>query len=297
MLDSIMRGEGNVRIPAVWSSTSLLLQMIVTPIFMFVLNWGLIGAALATLACQLITLGPRALHTFGGRGIVRPHLLPGVWMPSALGEILRVGVPASLSTFVNYVGLMVLTGVVARLGDTHLAAYGLGTRLDFLLLSFAYGFGAAVLTLVGMATGARQPERARVYVLRAAGIIAALLGALGCLLVWKPNLWMGLFTTDAEIQAVGAMYFRWLGPSYPFVGIAMVISFAFQGLGRATTPLFWVLVRVASVVSASVIAITWLGFGDWMVFAIMATGNVASAVVMIYLFLRVERRLRASTRT
>ena len=67
--------------------------------------------------------------------------------------------------------MMVLTGVLARLGDAHLAAYGLGTRLDFLLMSFAYGFGAAVLTLVGLATGARQPERVRSYVTRAGAVM------------------------------------------------------------------------------------------------------------------------------
>lgn len=294
MFDSVMRGEGNVRVPAIWSSTSLLLQIVITPLFMFVMGWGLIGAAVAMLTSQLIALGPRAVHVFGGRGILHPRALPHPWMPTAITEILRVGVPASLSTFINYLGLMILTGVVARLGDTHLAAYGLGTRLDFLLLSFAYGFGAAVLTLVGMATGARQPERARVYVLRAGAVIATFLGALGALLWWHPNLWMRMFTSDPAIQAVGATYFRCLGPSYPFMGVAMVISFAFQGLGRATTPLLWIIVRVALVVGASVIAVSWYGLGDWVVFAIVAAGNIVSAVMMLLLFLRVERRMRRS---
>lgn len=294
MLDSIMRGEGNVRVPAIWSSTSLLLQIAVTPLFMFAFGWGLIGAAAATLACQWVTILPRALHVFGGRGLIRPRLLPRRWIPSAMGAILRVGVPASLSTVINYLGLMVLTGVVARLGDAHLAAYGLGTRLDFLLLSFAYGFGAAVLTLVGMATGARQPERARVYVLRSALIIAALLGTLGLLLSFRSDLWMRLFTDDAEILAVGATYFRWIGPSYPFMGVAMVIAFAFQGLGRATTPLLWMMVRVVAVVTASILAVKGWGASDGVVFAIVAAGNITSAVVMTGLFLHTERRFVAS---
>src|SRR5205814_493248 len=74
-------------------------------------------------------------------------------------EILRVAVPAARSTSGGHLGLMALTAVVPRLGPADLAAYGLGTRFDFLLMSFAYGFGAAVLTLVGMATGARRHER------------------------------------------------------------------------------------------------------------------------------------------
>jgi putative MATE family efflux protein len=296
MFDSIMRGEGNVRVPAIWSSASLLLQMLLTPLFMFVFGWGLVGAAVASLSSQLLAMLPRARHVFGGGGLVHPRPLPRVWVWSAFGEILRVGIPASLSTTINYSGLMILTGVVARLGEAHLAAYGLGTRLDFLLLSFAFGFGAAVLTLVGMATGARQPERARTYVLRAGAIIVALLGALGLLLFWQPHLWIGLFTQDAAIHEVGAQYFRIIGPSYPFVGVAMVLSFAFQGLGRATIPLAWMSVRVVGVVSISLLCTQWLGLGDRAVFTTVAAGNIVSAVIMSLLFWRTERVLTASSK-
>ena len=69
MFDSIMRGEGNVRVPALWSSASLILQIGLTPLFMFVLGWGLVGAALAALTSQLLATIPRALYVFGGRGI------------------------------------------------------------------------------------------------------------------------------------------------------------------------------------------------------------------------------------
>src|SRR5438067_1860984 len=71
MLDSVMRGEGNVRVPAIWSTTSLVLQMACTPLFMFTFHWGLVGAALAMLTCQLIATVPRALWVLGGRALVR----------------------------------------------------------------------------------------------------------------------------------------------------------------------------------------------------------------------------------
>src|SRR5713101_3777036 len=174
MFDSVMRGEGNVRVPALWSTTSLVLQMGCTPLFMFGLGWGLTGAALAMLACQLIATVPRALWVLGGRGLVRPAFrLPRFTLAPAR-EILRVGVPAALSMSITNVGLMALTAVVTRLGEADLAAFGLGTRLDFLLMSFAYGVGAAVLTLVGMATGAQRPDRAVTYVTRAGAIIVGL---------------------------------------------------------------------------------------------------------------------------
>ena len=292
MFDSVMRGEGNVRVPALWSTTSLVLQMGCTPLFMFGLGWGLTGAALAMLACQLIATVPRALWVLGGRGLVRPAFrLPRFTLAPAR-EILRVGVPAAVSTSVSNLGLMTLTAVLTRLGAADLAAYGLGTRLDFLLMSFGYGFGAAVLTLVGMAVGARRLDRVQAFVGRAAAITTVLLAVPGLLLCWRPALWLGLFTDDPGIHAVGAQYFRIIGPSYPFFGITMVIAFAFQGLGRATIPLAWMIVRTIGVLAVAVLCTRVLGLGERAVFTTIAVGNVVSAAAMVTLFVLTERRLR-----
>jgi putative MATE family efflux protein len=293
MFDSVMRGEGNVRVPAIWSTTSLVLQMGCTPLFMFGLGWGLMGAALAMLACQLVATLPRAGWVLGGRGLVRPAFRLTPFTLAPVREILRVGIPATLSTSIANVGLMLLTAVVTRLGAADLVAYGLGTRLDFLLMSFGYGFGAAVLTLVGMATGAGRHDRVLAFVRRAAAITIVFLGIPGLLLCWRPALWLGLFTDDAAIHAVGAQYFRIVGPSYPFVGVTMVVAFAFQGLGRATIPLAWMVFRTIGVLGVAIVCTHVLGLAEGAVFGTIATANVVSAVVLSVLFVLTERRLRA----
>src|SRR5262245_2904932 len=289
MFDSVLRGEGNVRVPAIWSSTSLVLQMAVTPLFMFTAGLGLTGAALAMLVCQLLATVGRAVFVFGGGSGVRPSAKR--W-PRALGptrEVLRVGVPAALSTSVANVGLMVLTAIVTRLGPAHLAAYGLVVRFDFLLMAFGYGFSAAVLTLVGMAAGAERPERIRTYVAHAGTTIAAFLAVPGAIFCWRSSLWLGLFSSEPAIHSVGATYFHIVGPSYPFVGISMVVGFAFQGLGRATIPLAWTVVRVVAMLAAAIVCTSGLGLGMGAVSAIIALGNVLSALVMIALFARIQR--------
>ena len=289
MFDSVLRGEGNVRVPAIWSSTSLVLQMAMTPLFMFTAGLGLAGAALAMLTCQLLATVGRAAFVFGGRSVVRPSAAR--W-PRALAptrEVLRVGVPAALSTSVANIGLMVLTAIVTRLGPAHLAAYGLVVRFDFLLMAFGYGFSAAVLTLVGMAAGAERRDRIRTYVVRAGMTIAALLAVPGALFCLRPALWLGLFSSDPSIHSVGATYFHIVGPSYPFVGISMVVGFAFQGLGRATIPLAWTAVRVIAMLAAAIACTSGLGLGMGAVSGIIAVGNVLSAVVLIALFARAGR--------
>lgn len=296
MVDSVLRGEGNVRVPSTWSSVSLALQIVLTPLCMFGLGLGLPGAAVALIGSQTLALLPRLRFVFGGRALVRPAPWPRRIQRAPLREILRVGVPASLSTIVNYAGLMVLTSVIARLGTAHLAAYGLCTRFDFLLLSIAYGFAAAVLTLVGLATGARETARARLYVVRAGSCILVLLSIPAFALWWRPGLWMGLFSTDPEIHAVGADYFRLVGPTYPFVAVSMVLAFAFQGFGRATIPLALMTARVIAVLVAAIACTQWLDLGERAVFAAVAAGNAAAAIGMVVLFVLTERRVTAAAR-
>jgi putative MATE family efflux protein len=282
--DSILRGSGNVRVPALCSTLSLLLQIAFTPLFMFVIGLGLIGAPLATLSGQFVGLLPRLVYVFGGRAAFHPRLFPRRFSRTHLREILRVGVPASLSAGLNYLALIILTGTVARYGNHYLAAYGLGTRLDFLLFTLGFGVAAAALTLVGMATGAGRHDLAARYVVQSSLVVAAVVAVPAVLVTWRPTLWIGLFTTAADIEAVGSSYFRFVGPSYVFVVTSMVLASAFQGIGRATVPLTVMIVRVVLVVAAALSATRFLGLQADAVFAVISVGNVCACLAMVALF-------------
>jgi putative MATE family efflux protein len=286
-LDSILRGEGNVRIPSVWATVSLLAQIVFTPIFMFWLGFGLAGAAAATIAGQLVGSLPRVWFLFGGRATVQPRLFPFRPSTRTIADILRIGVPASLSTLTNYLGLVLLTGVVARYGTHDIAAFGLGTRLDFLVVTLAFGVGSAVLTLVGLASGAGDDSRVREVVTRGLELVLALLTVVSLVLVWKPQLWLGIFTADPEITVVGSRYLRAVGPSYPFVGASMILGFAFQGIGRAVYPLLLTAGRTALVVGGAV-TLASRDAPVASVFLLMAVGNVATTLL---LFARLRRIL------
>ncbi len=279
--DSILRAEGNVRVPSIGAMVSLTLQVVFTPIFMFVLGMGLAGAAVATIAGQVLGAIPRARHILTGRGAVRPRILPARIRAGPIADILRVGVPASLATFANYLGLMLLTAIVTRYGTHEIAAFGLGTRLDFLILTLAFGVGSAVLTLVGLARGAGDLQKARRVVSRALLLVGALLLLVGSLLVVRPGLWLGLFTSDPQILGIGAWYLRAVAPSYPFVGASMICAFAFQGLGRAVFPLLMILVKTAVVISGAVLLATSQAPVSWL-FVMISGSNVATSLLLFW---------------
>ncbi len=293
--DSILRGEGNVRVPSICATLSLGLQILFTPICMFSAGMGLAGAAVATLAGQAIGAVPRLRYIFfAGRGTLQPRLLPARIEKGPIRDILRIGVPASLSTLANYLGLMLLTGVVGRYGTHDVAAFGLGTRLDFLIITLAFGIGSAVLTLVGMAAGAGDLRRVQMLLSRALWLVSVMLGSIALLLVWRPLLWIGIFTHEPEVVAVGSSYLRAVGLSYPFVGMSMIASFACQGLGEAVLPLVLVVGRTL-VVTAGAIALSSAHAPVGTIFGLMAAGNVASSALLLWrLHATLRRRIGAA---
>ncbi len=282
--DSILRGAGNVRVPAMCSTLSLALQIAFTPLFMFVFGLGLVGAPLATLTGQAIGLVPRSRFIFGTNSPVRPRLIPRDLHPRHFSEILRVGVPASLSAALNYLTLMILTGTIARFGDSYLAAYGLGSRLDFLLFSLGFGVAAAGLTLVGMAVGAGRPELVRRFVVQSALVAASVVAVPAIVVTLRPALWIGAFTDAPAIHEIGADYFHTVGPTYFFIVISMVVASSFQALARAVVPLVVMTARVALVLAAALIAVHVFHAHAQTIFVIIAVANVASCLVLVVLF-------------
>ena len=151
-------------------------------------------------------------------------------------DILRVGAVACLSPLQTVLTILVLTHLVARFGTDALAGYGIGTRLEFLLVPIAFAFGVASVPLVGMAIGAGQIARARRVAWVAAAVAFGSLGLLGLLLALAPGLWTGLFTRDAAVLASAASYFHWAGPGYGLFGLGLCLYFSSLGAGHAIGP-------------------------------------------------------------
>jgi len=288
--DSVLRGAGNVRTPALCSTLSLVLQIIVTPLLMFVAGWGIRGAPAATMLGQLIGALPRLPYVFGRRATVRARLWPSNLHVAPLAAVLRVGVPASLGTLIHYVTLMTLTAVIARFGTADLAAYGLCSRFDFVLMTICYGTGIAVLTMVGFASGAGRPHLVSAYTRRAAFVLAGTI-AVPTLLLWIwPSLWLGLFTDDAAILDIGRHYFHTIGLSYPLTGISMAVSFGFQGIGRAVMPLMIGIARAVVLIGGAVALSARPGGDVTSVFVLVAATSMVSTAVMGAMFVRMRPR-------
>ena len=199
-------------------------------------------------------------------------------------------VPASLSATLNYIGLIVLTGTFGHISNAHLAAYGLASRLDFLILAADYGVAASTITLVGLANGAGRHGLIGQYTARTVLLVLALAAVPTALVIAWPGLWIGLFTKEPAIHDVGRLYFRIVAPSYFFSLTTMVFASAFQGLGRATVPLAVMIGRVALLTAGAIVLTRIMGYGAEPVFLLVAGSNVLGCFTLGALFWRAVRK-------
>ncbi len=210
-----------------------------------------------------------------GTRVQRQHLL----------DILRVGAVACISPLQTVLTILILTRLVTTFGTQALAGYGIGTRLEFLLVPIAFAIGVASVPLVGMAIGAGNIARARKAAWTAAGLATAVLGTLGLVVALAPQLWTMLYTQDPLVMAASAEYFLWAGPFYGLFGLGLSLYFSSLGAGKALGPVLAGTLRLLVVAAGG----AWLAHAHaptWMIFALVGAGmavyGMSSVLFMQY---------------
>jgi putative MATE family efflux protein len=286
---SVVRGTGNMRVP----SLTLLVASGVQIAFGGALGLG-IGPiprfGLAGVACGVVIAQAAATlflfwFLYSGRGSLRLRLRGVAFRREMFLDILKVGAVSSLGPLQVVLTVLILTRLVAAFGTEALAGYGIGARLEFLLVPIVFAIGVASVPMIGMAMGARHVERARRVAWTAAAVAVASLGAVGLLVTAVPDVWSGLFTGDPAVRAAANLYLRWAGPGFAFVGLGLSLYFASQGSGKVVAPV------LAGTVRLFVIAVGgfWLAMSEaplWSLFALVAASMAAfglSVTAAVYL--------------
>ena len=245
---SVLRGTGNMPVPSLTLLAASGLQIVlggglglgIGPIPRF----GLAGVATGLVVAYALA----ALFLFwflrSGRGRLRLKFGAAALQREMFFDILKVGAVSSVGSFQVVLTVLILTRLVAGFGTEALAGYGIGARLEFLLMPIVFAVGVASVPMVGMAMGARDIERARRVAWTAAGVAAAMLGAIGLVVTIAPDLWSGVFTSDRAVRAIANQYLRWAGPGFLFVGLGLSLYFASQGSGKMLAPVLAGTVRL-----------------------------------------------------
>ena len=234
-INSIMNAQGDTVTPTILSGVSAIINIVLDPIFIFILGWGIAGAAWATLIARAALSIAGYLMLFRKGNKIRPNFKGFKFKKRIVNKIVEVGLPSTLGQSGAAVGFIVLNGFIGSYGTATIAAFGMVNRITSLIMQPAMGIGSALTTIVGQNMGADQIDRVKEAFEKALKL-AILIGGLGAIfLIIFDNQIINFFMQakdDYSVIELSLKYLFYTALSMPLMGIFSVLQGIFQGSGH-----------------------------------------------------------------
>ncbi|MDR2183587.1 MAG: MATE family efflux transporter [Clostridiales bacterium] len=274
VITGVFNGFGNTRLPFYINSFGLGINIAITPVFIFVLEMGIIGAAIATVIAQVINLSLKlwALQHYSGRPFEDFNFLAKP-QREYVKQIFRWSTPVAVESGLFTLLFMVVSWRIADFGYGALAAQRVGSQVESLSWMMAVGFASAVTAFMGQNFGAKKYGRLRQgYKISIAAM--AIYGVfVTAVLFFFARPLIGIFLSDPASVAIGATYLRVFALTQILSCMEGVAVGAFRGKGLTIKPtIVSVTSNVLRVILAYALAETALGLdGIWIGIAISVT--------------------------
>jgi putative MATE family efflux protein len=289
-LASALRGAGDAITPLKVMLVTNALNIGLDPVLIY--GWlgaprlGVAGSALATIISAFVGCAWLAWVFFSGRHM-QFHLRPSDLRPAPalMWRLIKMGTYGAGQMLIRNISALSLVSIVARFGSVYLAAYGVGIRLFFAVLTPGMGFGNAAATMVGQNLGAGKPERAARATWISTGIWTGISTLIGIVFIVFARQIVSFFNDTPEVVSVGSECIIWLAATFAFTAASVVIGRAMNGAGD----MFWPMMATAvSMLGMRIPLAMWLAraMGDVRgVWIAMTVSNVAQGVFFAALFL------------
>ena len=291
---SILAGEGDMKFPMILAGFGTILNIILDPIFIFTLGFGVAGAAWATTISQMIVFVIFIFMLFvKEHAYVKFQLRDFSLSKYILIDIIKVGLPASLSMIVMAVGQLIFNRMLATFSTDAVAAYQVGGRIDMVVFLPIFGIASALTTMVGMYFGANEIDKIR-YITKYGISRAFIITSIGSILLYAfaPAIISG-FTDEIVIKNIAVDYLRVISLLFPFISIGLTIGRILQGLGLGMPSLIITTIRVIGVAGPlAYYFIYMLGKPvEWMWYAMFISGIMATMISIFWLKLAFRKFL------
>jgi putative MATE family efflux protein len=271
-LSSVLRGTGDMKLPSATLIGVAIVQIVVGGALGLGLaglpQFGMRGVAAGQLIAFSLGTVFLAWVLISGRSRLTLDFRAFTFQRDMFFDILKVGAISCLSPLQSVLSILIFTKILAGFGTVTLAGYGMGSRLEFLLIPIAFAFGVASVPMVGMAMGAGLVKRARRVAWTAGAAAGITVGLVGLIVAIDPALWVSLFTSDPGVTAAANSYFAWAGPAFGFFGMGVCLYFASQGAAKVGGP-----------VLAGTLRLLLVGLGGWWLVSIDAPAWTLFALV------------------
>lgn len=243
-LNGVLRAAGKPREAMMATILTVVLNVVLAPVFIYVMRWGIRGAAFATVLAQMIALAWQVKLLADKSQLL--HLARGTY--GLRGDIVRniIGIgmsPFSMNVCACVVVIFINKGLQQYSGDMAVGAYGIANRVAFIFIMITMGINQGMQPIAGYNYGAGNFDRL-MRVLKLAIVAATCVTTAGFLIsLLIPEQCARLFTTDEELIAMAVTGIRIIMVAFPIDGFQMVTTNFFQSIGKARVSMFLSLSR------------------------------------------------------
>jgi putative MATE family efflux protein len=238
LLNAIFRGAGDAAISMKVLWIANLCNIILCPIFIFTLDFGVTGAAIGTTIGRGVGVIFAAYALF--RGSKRFTIRSEHWKldTTRLWKLAKIASPAVLQFFIQTASFLGLIRVISGFGSDAVAGYIIGFRVVVFGILPSVGLSNAAATLVGQNLGAGKPERAEKAVWTSVFYNAIIQTSIGIIFVIFAQPIATFFTQDPNILPYAIDCLRIVSYGFFFYGVGMVLETSFNGAGDTWTPTY-----------------------------------------------------------
>ena len=242
---AILAGEGETKIPMIIGLIGTVLNLILDPILIFTFEYGVRGAAFATIISQIVMVLAYLFIIFVKKStFISFHVRDLSLNNHIMSKIFQIGIPSSLSMLIISFGQVVMNKILVNYSTEAVAAYQIVSRLDMLFFMPILGIAISLTTIVGMFYGAKEFDKLLsvvYYGINRAVLITTISVVL--FFVLASNI-LPIFSSNPLVIDIGVTYLKIIILAYPAVGISVICSRVCQALGQGMPLLITTITRV-----------------------------------------------------
>lgn len=243
-LNSTIRADGNPKMAAITMIIGCVINIILDYVFIFIFNFGIIGAAMATVIAQAISTMLIIYYYTKGSSNLKLRREDLKLNPTLVKVIFSIGVaPFAMQIANSLVQIVANNSLKAYGGDLAIGAMATIASLNMVFMMPIFGINQGCQPIIGFNYGAKKYERAK-QTTKYAMLAACTIGVIGFLLIQSfPSQAIGMFNGDPELTAIGVRGIRMYLLMMPLIGVVVVSTSYFQSTGKAKIAMFLSLLR------------------------------------------------------
>lgn len=243
-LNALLRSAGNPKRAMMATIYTVLINLVLNPLFIFGFKWGIRGSACATVISQVIILAWQ-IHLFNDKNYFI-HLKKGIYRlrKNIVVDSLSIGLAPFLMNAAACLIVILINHKLLRYGgDLAVSAYGIVNRIAFLFVMIVIGLNQGMQPIAGYNYGAKLYPRVTA-VLKKTILFATIIMIIGFTIVELfPHQVASIFTAEEHLIEIAVPGLRWVFAFYPLVGFQMASSAFFQSIGKPDKAIILSMVR------------------------------------------------------